>query len=146
MSVVGGNRYGWFVTEEIPDLPLDNTLRSGLCHEADGDGETDGKNGGKGHFKFHKNSCKNDDNDGASEDDDDSDTHFQSNSITSTTFSFDQDSQTVTMIGTGYDNGLPVGFTMIAVDNGDLPGVFSLTLTDGHVIVGNVVSGSLVVQ
>ena len=36
MAIVGGNRYGWFVIEEIPDLPLDNTLRIGLCREADG--------------------------------------------------------------------------------------------------------------
>jgi len=30
MSTVGGNRYGWFANEEIPDLPIDNSLRTGL--------------------------------------------------------------------------------------------------------------------
>src|SRR2546426_3646587 len=40
MSMVGGNWYGWFSTEEIPDLAIDNSLRTGLCHN--GDGEPDG--------------------------------------------------------------------------------------------------------
>jgi hypothetical protein len=146
-STVGGNAYGWFSTEEIPDLPIDNSLRTGLCHDADGDGETDGKNGGKGHFKFHKHSCDGGKDDDVSEDDDDSNTHFQSTSITSATFTQDEDSQTVTIIGTGLDNGLPVGFTMIAVDNDGLaPGVFGLTLTDGYVVVGNLTSGSITIQ
>jgi hypothetical protein len=30
MSTVGGNRYGWFANEEIPDLAIDNSQRSGL--------------------------------------------------------------------------------------------------------------------
>jgi len=29
-GVVGGNRYGWFANEEIPDLAIDNSLRTGL--------------------------------------------------------------------------------------------------------------------
>ena len=147
MSTVGGNAYGWFSTEEIVDLPIDNSLRIGLCHAADGDGETDGKNGGKGHFKVHKHSCDNGDNDNVSEDDDNSNTHFQSTSITSATFTQDDTSQTVTIIGMGLDNGVPVGFTMVAIDNNGLaPSVFGLTLTDGYIILGNLTSGSLVVQ
>jgi hypothetical protein len=147
MSMVGGNRYGWFANEEIADLPIDNSLRTGLCHDADGDGETDGKNGGKEHFKFHKHSCDNGDNDNVSEDDDDSNTHFQSTSITSATFTQDDSSQTVTIIGRGLDNGLPVGFTMVAIDNNGLaPAVFGLTLTDGYIVLGNLTSGSLLVQ
>ena len=147
MSMVGGNRYGWFANEEIPDLPIDDSLRTGLCRDADGDGETDGKNGGKEHFKFHKHSCDNGDNDNVSEDDDESNTHFQSTSITSATFTQDDTSQTVTIIGTGLDNGVPVGFTMVAIDNNGLaPAVFGLTLTDGYIVLGNLTSGSLVVQ
>jgi len=30
MAGVGGNRYGWFANEEIPDLAIDNSQRSGL--------------------------------------------------------------------------------------------------------------------
>ena len=29
-GVVGGNRYGWFANEEIPELPIDNSERTGL--------------------------------------------------------------------------------------------------------------------
>jgi hypothetical protein len=30
IATVGGNRYGWFANEEIPDLPIDNSERTGL--------------------------------------------------------------------------------------------------------------------
>jgi hypothetical protein len=30
IATVGGNRYGWFANEEIPDLPIDNSQRTGL--------------------------------------------------------------------------------------------------------------------
>jgi hypothetical protein len=30
MATVGGNRYGWFANEEIPELPIDDSERSGL--------------------------------------------------------------------------------------------------------------------
>src|SRR5207244_2046088 len=30
MAGVGGNRYGWFANEEIPDLAIDNSQRTGL--------------------------------------------------------------------------------------------------------------------
>jgi hypothetical protein len=48
------------------------------------------------------------------------------------------------MVGTGTDNGLPVGFTMVVVDNnGAVPGVFTLTLTDGYAVTGSLVDGAL---
>jgi len=146
ISGVGGNRYGWFVIEEIPDLPIDNSLRTGLCHQADGDGEVQGKDSSNHHFHFHKNSCGGTD-DNLSEDNNSSGSHFQSTSMNSATFTPDDDNQTVTIIGTGLHNGLPVGFTMIAIDNGALaPAVFSLILTDGYSITGSLTSGSISVQ
>ncbi len=30
MATLGGNRYGWLANEEIPDLPIDDSLRTGL--------------------------------------------------------------------------------------------------------------------
>ena len=51
------------------------------------------------------------------------------------------------MIGTGLHDGLPVGFTMIAVDHGNLaPGVFTLVLSDGYSVTGNLINGSIVIQ
>ena len=143
ISTVGGNRYGWFSNEEIPDLAIDDALRTNFCHEGDGDGDVDHGNG-KGHFKFHKNSC-NDRDEGASEDDDSN--HFESSSVSSSTFTYDENSQTLTMVGTGLDNGLPVAFTLVAIDSGDVaPALYTLTLSDGRVITGPVVDGVLQVQ
>jgi hypothetical protein len=145
MSTVGGDQYGWVVIEEIPDLAIDNSLRTGLCHEGDGDGEVNDHDSRKAHFQFHKNSCDSSKDD--VEEDDSSGAHFQSTEASSATFAPNEDSQTVTILGTGLHNGLPVGFTMVAVDNGGLaPSVFSLILTDGYVITGNVTSGGIVVQ
>jgi hypothetical protein len=143
MSAVGGNRYGWFSNEEIPDLAIDNALRTGLCRQGDGNGDADNASG-KSHFHFHKNACDQR-NEGATEDD--GPNHFESRSVTAATFTYNEDSQTMTMVGTGLDNGLPVGFTLIAIDNnGLLPSVFTLTLTSGRVITGPVIGGTLQVQ
>lgn len=145
MSNVGGDAYGWVVIDEIPDLALDNSLRTGLCHNGDGDGDVEGNDSHKAHMHFHKNTC-----DGSSDDveeDDDSGSHFQSTSTDSATFTPGEDNQSMTMVGTGLHNGLPVGFTMIAVDNQGLaPAVYTLILTDGYVITGNVINGSIVLQ
>lgn len=124
-----------------------NGLGTGLCHEGDGDGEVKGNDPSKSHFHFHKNSCEGNNSGDVETDDEGSGTHFRSTSIDSGTFTADKDSQTVTMIGTGLNNGLPVGFMMVAVDNGYLaPGAFSLILTDGTSIIGNPAAGSILIQ
>ena len=51
------------------------------------------------------------------------------------------------MVGSGLDDGIPVGFTMIAVDYGGVtPAIYSLTLTNGRTFTGALVSGSLLLQ
>ena len=146
MSGAGGNRYGWFVIEEIPDLAIDNSLRTGVCNQTDGDGEVEGQDSHKGHVHFHKNSCEATGGD-VEQDDESSGAHFQSTSINSAMFTPDDESQTVTIIGTGLHNGLPVGFTMIAVDNQGLaPAVLTLIMTDGYTFTGRLTSGSISVQ
>ena len=150
MSIVGGNAYGWFSNEEIPELAIDNSLRTQLCHTGDGDGDMHGNDGHKHHAHFHKkSSCgdRDDEADNVKDDDDDGGSHFQSTAISASTFGLDEDSQTITMVGTGLHNGLPVGFTMTAVDNGSLaPGVFTLILTDGYVVTGTLESGGIVIE
>jgi hypothetical protein len=146
MSMVGGNRYGWFANEEIPDLAIDNSLRVGLCESADGDGDVQGNDSSKGHFHFHKNTCENSGDD-VEEDDANSGAHFQSTAINSATFVPDDNSETATIIGTGLHNGVPVGFTMVPVDNQGLaPAAYTLILTDGYVITGYVITGGIVLQ
>ena len=148
---VGGNAYGWFVQNEIPDLAIDNSLRTGLCHSGDGDGEVEERDSHKMHHQhFHKNSTcggQGGEEDNVNSDDEDSGSHFESNSVQSSTFTADEDSQAVTMLGTGTHDGLPVGFTMIAVDNGNLaPGVFTLILTDGYAFTGDLTSGTIAIH
>jgi hypothetical protein len=50
-------------------------------------------------------------------------------------------------IGTGLDNGKPVTFIAVAVDNGTtLLDTFSLTLSDGYSASGNLVDGYVNLQ
>lgn len=140
MSVVGGNRYGWFSNEEINDLAIDNALRTGLCKRGDGDGERDDRDGHRHHSSFHGDQCAGGGD--VRDDDEDSGEHFESTSVTSSVFTFDESSQTVTIVGTGLDGGVPVGFTLVAIDySGLAPAFFSLTLTSGRTMVGTFLDG-----
>jgi hypothetical protein len=116
------------------------------CQKGDADGDFEDNNGHKHHGKFHDDSCEN--GGGRVEDDDgDSGKHFESTSVNSATFTFNADSEILTMVGSGLDNGIPVGFTMIAVDYGGVtPAIYSLTLTNGRTFTGALVSGSLLLQ
>src|SRR6266480_85228 len=122
------------------------------CSSAHGDGEMNGKHGGDAHVHFNKNGCAGKDDgvdepDNVQHSDPGSGTDFKSTAITSAAFAVDEGRQTVTMVGTGVNNGLPVGFTMIAVDNGDLaPGVFTLVLTDGYSITGSLTNGAILIR
>jgi hypothetical protein len=100
------------------------------------------------HFHFHKNSCESQDAGDVEEDDAGSGIHFRSAAITSVTFGAPTTTpRRVTVIGTGVNNAVPVGFTMVAVDNGQVaPGVFSLVLTDSYSIIGSLVNGSIVIR
>lgn len=149
MSMVGGNRYGWFANDEIPDLAIDNSLRVGLCRRGAGDGDVQDNNSGKhGHVHFNGNECEGGQSGGdIEESDQNSGDNFQSNSVSSATFTQNESSQTMTMIGTGTHNGLPVAFTLVGVDNGTLgPGLFSLVLSDGYVLAGSVSNGTVTIQ
>ncbi|TMD54235.1 MAG: hypothetical protein E6I85_06615 [Chloroflexi bacterium] len=115
---------------------------SGGCRSGHGDGDFEDRDGQHHHGQFHGNSC---DNGGSSaQDDDNSGNHFQSTSVASSTFTADANSQTLTMIGIGLDNGIPVGFTLVAIDYGGAAAdAYNLTLTDGRTVIGTLVSGSV---
>lgn len=122
------------------------TIRTGAgCRHAHGDGDFQDRDGHHHHGQFDGNSCDN--STSSAQDDDDSGNHFQSTSVTSSTVTADANSQTLTMIGTGLDNGLPVGFTLVAIDyGGAATDAYSLTLTDGRTIIGTLVSGTVLFQ
>ena len=118
----------------------------GRCRGGDGDGDFDDDKGHKHHGRFHHDSCEKD-RGRVEEDDRDSGKHFESTSTDSATFTSNENSQTLTMIGTGLHDGLPVAFTMVAVDNGNLaPGVFTLILTDGYSVTGSLVNGRILIE
>jgi hypothetical protein len=128
---------------------LDVPVGEAGCDRADGDGDADEQNSGrKSKFHFHKKSSCPDQTDSEEDnvraDDDGSGPRFQSTSVTSTTYTVADTSQAVTMVGTGLHHGLPVNFTMVAVNYGDVaPAVFQITLTDGYTFIGSVVTGAV---
>jgi Beta-propeller repeat len=121
------------------------------CHKGDGDGDAQDKSSGKkSHFHFHKRSDCDDPNDKENdnvESNDDSGSNFQSSSVNSSTYSIQDSSQVITLTGTGTHNGLPVSFTMVGVNYGDVaPGIFQITLTDGYVFNGLLLDGNINIQ
>src|SRR5882757_221876 len=117
-----------------------------VCRSGDGNGDFQDDHGHMHHGSFHDDSCE--DTSGRVVDDDrDSGKHFESTSVSSAKFTSNQNSQTLTMIGTGLDNGVPVGFTMVGVDyGGTIPATYTLILTNGRTFTGALVSGSLLIQ
>jgi hypothetical protein len=113
------------------------------CHEADGNGQvnrTDATGAShKASFQFDKDACEDGLPEGVSVQDPDSRTDFKSTQIL--TVVFDDVLHTITLTGTGTDNGLPVTFTMVASDGAALVGKFMLTLSNGYLVNAPLVSG-----
>ena len=111
-------------------------------HNADGDSDVDNGSGGHGHTKFHKHGCSKGTDDSVQHSDSQQGHNFQSTSVDAAAYSTLAGGRTVSITGTGTDNGLPVAFTMIAVDHdGALPATYSLVLSDGYSFVGTVTNG-----
>src|SRR5437588_4776514 len=111
------------------------------CESADGQGDMPGKNGGKASFSVHENDC-NESGDSANFNDPSSGTAFQSTKVTSV--AYDGVAHSVTMTGLGTNNGLPVAFTIVAVDSTLVPpGKFSITLSNAYTDSGNLLDGSI---
>ncbi|HKV30955.1 MAG TPA: hypothetical protein VJT14_08065 [Candidatus Dormibacteraeota bacterium] len=140
---IGGNLFN--LVDVAPAYDFDPAVATPpfqICHPADGDGSINGRNSGSAHFHFDRDECE---GDGAMESVDEQDpasgTDFHSTSITAATF--DDVTHTVTIFGNGTNAGHPVTFAMLGIDNGSLPGLFSLVLSDGYAVNGALVSGSI---
>ena len=60
---------------------------------------------------------------------------------------FDSVAHTITIVGVGLNNGIPVTFTAVGVDNGATNlDLFSLTLSDGYTNSGNLIDGTITLQ
>jgi hypothetical protein len=110
-------------------------------HEEDGEGDVRGEKGGDAHFRFHHDDCHEQPDDeefsdpGAGED-------FHSTQETSVTR--DDVAHSVTITGLGVSKGLPVAFTIVAVDSSLVPpGLFSITLSDGYTNSGALLDGGI---
>jgi hypothetical protein len=116
---------------------------AGASHEAAGSGNISGKKGGKAAFSFNYDDS-NQATGSASFSDSGSGVNFQSTQVTTATF--DEVAHTVTLTGSGIDNGSPVAFTIVAADSSLAPpGLFSITLSDGYSNSGNLLDGSVTV-
>src|SRR5882762_5465599 len=116
---------------------------AGTSHQAGGSGHINAKHGGTAQFSFNYDDS-NQPTGSASFSDSGSGVNFQATQVTAATF--DQVAHTVTLTGTGTDNGHPVAFTIIAADSSLAPpGLFSITLNDGYNNSGNLLDGSVTV-
>jgi hypothetical protein len=116
---------------------------AGTAHEAGGKGDQTGSHGGNAQFGFNY-----DDSAtlvaSASYSDAGSGVNFQATNITTATF--DEVAHTVTLGGSGTNNGLPVTFSIIAADSSlAAPGLFSITLSNGYTNSGALLDGSITV-
>ncbi|MGI9104602.1 MAG: hypothetical protein ACR2IF_19340 [Terriglobales bacterium] len=115
---------------------------AGTCKLAGGKGDGNGKKGGKAQFAFNHDGCNQQDS--ASFTDSGAGVNFQATQVASATF--DEVAHTVTLVGSGTDNGLPVTFTIIATDSSLVPpGLFSITLSDGYSNSSSLLDGSITV-
>jgi hypothetical protein len=117
----------------------------GGCREADGDGHIQGEHSGTAHFHFDADACKDGDVDEVDAKDPGSNMDFHSTQLLSV--AFDDVAHSITIVGVGVDNGLPVAFTAVGVDNGVTAlDTFSLTLSDGYTNAGALLDGTIMLR
>jgi hypothetical protein len=114
------------------------------CHEADGDGHVADGRGGQARVRFDEDACEEGNSEGVQEQDASTGDSFQSTSTSSVTF--DDVAGNVTIAGTGTHNANPVTFTLIAVNGAAGVGSYVLTLSDGYVVSGSLLDGSVQLQ
>ncbi len=116
-------------------------------HHGEGDGDVDDGHGGHGQAHFHKQGCEKQDADDVEQDDSEQGHHFRSTSVNAAEFNTVDGGRSVTITGIGTDNGLPVAFTIMAIDyDGVLPPSYSIILSNGYAFAGEFVSGTMSVQ
>jgi len=116
-----------------------------LCHEADANGDLHGKGDGDDKkFKVEEDQCEHDQGDDSGGPDvtlSDPSAGVSFASTKTQSLVFNDATHTMTAIGTGLENGNPVRFVAVAVDNGATLDTFSLTLSNGYSVGGTLADG-----
>jgi hypothetical protein len=117
------------------------------CRQEDGEADEDDwkHDGGKAHASMHHKECEESEKEMSGEDDykdPSAGIDFRSTQFTSVVH--DDIAHSVTVTGLGTNNGLPVAFTIIAVDSTLVPpGRFTIILSNGYTNTGNLSAGSI---
>jgi hypothetical protein len=120
------------------------TISHPPCRESDGEGDFHGTNG-NGHFSFDRDGCVDGDRDSIDSSNRGDGKDFHSTEIDSA--QYDDSAHTMTVIGLGTVNGLPVVFTFVATETGTgTPGLVSFVFSDGYTNTGPLTSGSIILH
>ena len=111
------------------------------CHEADANGDIHSAGSGKATFSMDKDHCEDLDQDDLHAQDAGANMNFQSTEVQSAVFN--DATNSLTLVGTGTNNGNAVTFTAVAVHGAAGIGTFSLTLSDGYNNSGTLLDGSI---
>jgi len=132
------------VHTDIAHQTSGNTISHPPCRESDGVGDFHGTNG-NGHFSFDRDGCIDGDHDSVDESDRGDGKDFHSTEIDSA--QYDDSAHTMTVVGLGTVNGLPVIFTFVATETGTgTPGLVSFVYSDGYTNAGPLTAGSIILH
>jgi hypothetical protein len=117
----------------------------GGCHEADGSGNFAGPQGKQANFQSDEDSCEDHDQNGEQFKDPGNSEDFHSTQVQSVRF--DDSLGLVSISGLGISNGVPVTFLIVEqAATATAPAFYSIYLSDGYALVGNLLSGSIGLQ
>jgi hypothetical protein len=117
------------------------TISHPPCRESDGEGDFHGTNG-NGHFSFDRDGCVDGDRDRVDSSNRGDGKDFHSTEIDSA--QYDDTAHTMTVVGLGTVNGLPVIFTFVATETAPgTPGLVSFVFSDGYTNTGPLTTGSI---
>jgi hypothetical protein len=148
-TTVGGNRYGWFATDEFPYLSFDTSMLVGFQDYCSVPASTPGAKitaggwipvpGGKATFGL---TAKGNNSGNLTYQDHAEDRTIKSTAITSVTVS----GNCARVLGRATDNGTPAGFDVNVCDNGE-PGkdsdTFSILMSNGYTASGTLGGGNV---
>ncbi|TMK79032.1 MAG: hypothetical protein E6G45_04575 [Actinobacteria bacterium] len=117
----------------------------GGCHEGDGDGHIQGEQSGQASFHVDVDDCEDHDGEHVDFNDPGSNEDFHSTEILSV--GFDDVEHTMTIVGEGTVNGVPVTFTAVEIDNiSPALDAFQITVSDGYTNTGTLLDGTITLQ